>query len=71
MLDVLDGHPESLDLTDPLPTGLGAGQSRPELSKSLVAILHPRTLSLAGSPLVFLPLDGILKLFNFGLSPSS
>ena len=72
MFDVLDGHPQSLDLAHPFPTGLGAGQPRPELGKPLVAVLHPGPLPLAGRPLVLLPLHGILKPFNpsLGLSPT-
>ena len=71
MFDVLDGHPQRLDLADSLAAGLGAGQPRPELSESLVAILHSRPLSLTGRPLVLLSLHGVLKLFNSSLALSS
>ena len=67
MLDILDGHPESLDLTDPLAGGLGTGEPGPQLGEDLVAVLHPGPLPLAGRPLVLLPLA--LRLEPLGRRP--
>ena len=61
VLDILDGHPERLDLGHPLAGRLDQGQPGAQLSEGLVGVLHPRPLPVAGRLLVLLSLLHILK----------
>ena len=61
VLDVLDRHPQGLNLGESLAGRSGQGKTLPQLSEDFVAILHPCTLPFARRAFILLSLSRIVK----------
>ena len=61
MFYVFDGHTERLNLGHSLSCGLDQRQPGSQLSEGLVGVLHPGSLSVAGSLFVLFSLLSVLE----------